>query len=669
MTWAAWYQPRGTACRGCRARYDPARSMSESPQVRTAVVGTAGHIDHGKSSLVKALTGIDPDRLKEEQERGITIDLGFARYSTRRTAPTSALVDVPGHERFVRNMVAGATGIDVVLLVVAADDGVMPQTREHLEILQLLGIARRVRRAHQDRPRRRRGCGSSPRRTSATLVRGHVPRGRARSSGARTRRARGSTSSARRSSARCAPCRRATSGPRSGCRSSARSRAKGHGTVVTGIPLSGRDPPGGRARDPAGGHARPRPRPPGAPPRRRSTGPQGHRVAVNLTDVAWKDVHRGDVLASAGLFAPTTGVEVRFRLLDSAKDVLESHEPVRFHAGCAEVLGRLVLIDRRAAPARRGRARAGAPRRARRRRARRPVPRPAGVGRRGRSAAASSSASRGFARSRARPGSPSNLASKEQSLGDPEGYLAATVRGEGLRPVALDRLPQLVHEDAGAGRPAARALVEKGVLVELDCGRAVLHAEAVEVGAAEIEKALLTLHEKDHYAFGFGAQDVANLIRHERAAIDLFAERGVAAGRLEKQQGQYRAKAFKGGLSQEDRRLIGWVEEKLRATGLASPSAAEMAKELNKPEKRIMNLITLLQAQGKAQVIGDGVVLHATAVERSARQGRPPLPGDRRAHLDLREGSARLDAQVRDPAARALRQDRVDGPEGVCRAS
>ena len=103
------------------------------------VVGTAGHIDHGKSALVKALTGVDPDRLKEERTRGITIDLGFARYQDGET--DLAFVDVPGHERFVRNMLAGATGIDAVLLVIAADASVMPQTREHLDICRLLGVA------------------------------------------------------------------------------------------------------------------------------------------------------------------------------------------------------------------------------------------------------------------------------------------------------------------------------------------------------------------------------------------------------------------------------------------------------------------------------------------------------------------------------------------------
>ena len=107
--------------------------------MRHLVVGTAGHIDHGKSTLVKALTGVDPDRLKEEQARGITIELGFADLEVDEERRIS-FVDVPGHERFVRHMVAGATGVDAVLLVVAADEGVMPQTREHLEICRLLDV-------------------------------------------------------------------------------------------------------------------------------------------------------------------------------------------------------------------------------------------------------------------------------------------------------------------------------------------------------------------------------------------------------------------------------------------------------------------------------------------------------------------------------------------------
>src|ERR1700751_5237727 len=107
------------------------------------IIGTAGHIDHGKTSLVKALTGQDTDRLKEEKERGISIDLGFA-YLDLPDGTRAGIVDVPGHERFVRNMLAGAHGVDLVLFVVAADDGVMPPTEEHLDIRHLLGVARGI---------------------------------------------------------------------------------------------------------------------------------------------------------------------------------------------------------------------------------------------------------------------------------------------------------------------------------------------------------------------------------------------------------------------------------------------------------------------------------------------------------------------------------------------
>ena len=110
--------------------------------IKHVIVGTAGHIDHGKSSLVEALTGTNPDRLEEEKRRGITLDLGFAFLTLEGVR--LGLVDVPGHERFVRNMLAGAGGIDLVLLVIAADEGIKPQTREHFEICRLLGIPRGV---------------------------------------------------------------------------------------------------------------------------------------------------------------------------------------------------------------------------------------------------------------------------------------------------------------------------------------------------------------------------------------------------------------------------------------------------------------------------------------------------------------------------------------------
>ena len=122
-------------------------SCYDSVGMKSIIVGTAGHIDHGKTALVKALTGIDADRLEEEKRRGITIDLGFAHMELAGANGETlrlGFVDVPGHERFVRNMLAGVGGIDLVLLVIAADESIKPQTREHFDILQLLGVRRGI---------------------------------------------------------------------------------------------------------------------------------------------------------------------------------------------------------------------------------------------------------------------------------------------------------------------------------------------------------------------------------------------------------------------------------------------------------------------------------------------------------------------------------------------
>ena len=108
--------------------------------MQNIVIGTAGHIDHGKTCLIKALTGTDTDRLKEEKKRGITIELGFAKLESGDADTNIGIIDVPGHEKFIKNMLAGIGGIDFVLLVIAADEGIMPQTREHMDILKLLDI-------------------------------------------------------------------------------------------------------------------------------------------------------------------------------------------------------------------------------------------------------------------------------------------------------------------------------------------------------------------------------------------------------------------------------------------------------------------------------------------------------------------------------------------------
>ena len=146
--------------------------------MKAVIVGTAGHIDHGKSALVRALTGTDPDRLEEEKRRGITIDIGFANLDLTSASGEPiriGFVDVPGHERFVRNMLAGVGGIDLVLLVIAADEGIKPQTREHFDICRIAGGASRHHRAHQVGPGGRRHAGGGEARGGG-VPEGLVPR-------------------------------------------------------------------------------------------------------------------------------------------------------------------------------------------------------------------------------------------------------------------------------------------------------------------------------------------------------------------------------------------------------------------------------------------------------------------------------------------------------------
>jgi len=311
--------------------------------VRTLfVVGTAGHIDHGKSALVKALTGVDPDRLEEEQRRGMTIDLGFAHFdlpSGRRVG----IVDVPGHERFVKNMLAGATGIDLVLLVIAADEGVMPQTREHVDILRFLSVRQGIIALNKV------DLVTDP--SWLGLVKDDV---RALVAGTALEMAPIVEVSAK--TGQGIPflvetidrmltevLTRDTSIP-------ARlpiDRAfviAGFGLIVTGTLWSGRIAPGDTLEVlPQGRKVRVR----GVQSHGQAVaeGVAGSRVAVNLVGIEKDEVARGDTLCSPGSFRPSDLIDVRVRLLASARRV-PHRTRIRLHLGSDEALGRLMLLDR-----------------------------------------------------------------------------------------------------------------------------------------------------------------------------------------------------------------------------------------------------------------------------------------------------------------------------------
>ena len=305
---------------------------------RHVIVGTAGHIDHGKTSLVKQLTGIDTDRLPEEQARGISIDLGFAHFDVAEFH--FGLVDVPGHERFVKNMVAGATGVDLALLVVAADDGVMPQTREHLEIMDLLGVAAgviAVTKIDLVEPEfielvkaevAEQVHGTFLEAAPIITVSSQTGAGVGELKEALVQVARGREWSSRGDLFRM-PIDRVFS-------------IAGHGTVVTGSVMGGEVRAGDTLELLPGQ----------APVRVRSVQSHGalveesgahRRTAINLAGIKTDEVHRGLELAAPGYLQPTRRLLVKVRCLSSSPLALRDRMQLALHLGTAETTARVIL--------------------------------------------------------------------------------------------------------------------------------------------------------------------------------------------------------------------------------------------------------------------------------------------------------------------------------------
>ena len=325
---------------------DKANSSSGGNQPRYCILGTAGHIDHGKSALVKALTGTDPDRLPEEQARGMTIELGFAHLNLpgpggEKDTVRVGIVDVPGHERFVRTMVAGATGVDLGMLVVAADDGVMPQTREHVDILDLLRVRTglitisKADLVPADRI-------EIVRSQITALVQGTTLAGWAIvPSSAKTRLGFDEICSTVAKLALALPPRDAGSVFRL-----AIDRVfaiHGRGTVVTGSVFAGKVAPGTALElQPAGLSCKVREvQTHGASVQ--AVGP-GQRAALNLTGIDREQIERGMQLATPGYLAGSRYVDAKVRLLARRERPLPSHRLVRVSMGTSETMAMLVVV-------------------------------------------------------------------------------------------------------------------------------------------------------------------------------------------------------------------------------------------------------------------------------------------------------------------------------------
>ena len=309
-------------------------------QTHPIVLGTAGHIDHGKTALVKALTGIDTDRLKEEKERGITTELGFAHLELK--GRQFGLIDVPGHERFIKAMVSGAWGLDLVCLVIAADEGIMPQTREHLDICELLGVRRGVVALTKVDLVEDEWVELVSEEIRGELSKSFLADANVVGVSAKTGQGIDELKDELIRLTGELPAR-----PADGLFRLPLDRVftiKGFGTVVTGTVLGGSVSVG----DAVVTH----PRQLNAKVRgievhgsESDSARAGLRCALNLTGVSLDEVHRGDLLAHPGALASSHIIDARFRYLSSSRSPLPRRSRILLHHGTSQLLASLVLVD------------------------------------------------------------------------------------------------------------------------------------------------------------------------------------------------------------------------------------------------------------------------------------------------------------------------------------
>jgi selenocysteine-specific elongation factor len=566
--------------------------------MRHVIMGTAGHIDHGKSHLVKALTGIDPDRLKEEKERGITIDLGFADL-VYPDGLTIGIVDVPGHERLVRNMLAGAGGIDFVLLVIAADEGIMPQSREHLAICDLLKIQSglvAITKTDLVEPDWL-GLVTEEVRTfvEGTFLEGAeiIPVSSVTGE---------NLDLLKEAIGRVA--RKVEVKPAKGLFRLPVDRVftlKGFGTVVTGTAVSGSVGleesveilPRNLTTRIRGLQSH------GKPVKRVSA---GQRAALNLQGIEKEDLHRGDTLVSVGRFSPTRTIDAKVELLKNAPP-LKSRGLVHFHLGTSETIARVVLY---------------------------------GVEKleKGESCycqlrldnpVVAQSGDR-FVVRRFSPvdtigggvvldPSPRRRRKKE-GLGDLEVYeggttaekIATKVAKAALRGVPVAEVEGWLKAEVPEISRAVDELLSQGRIKRY--GDVLVHAEAHEAFRQALKKRLDEFHRKNPLRHGMPKEELRGALRMEPK---IFAGMISSLDEVSVEKDLLRLKSFKAAISEEDKsRVLKLLEQR----GFQPPEKKEIAGELKTDEKRVSDILGFLAKEGSAVRVNDSLYLSRASYDR-----------------------------------------------------
>ena len=585
--------------------------MNTAAAVRRVIVGTAGHIDHGKSTLVKRLTGIDPDRLPEEKEREMTIDLGFAPF-TLKNGQRVGIIDVPGHERFIKNMVAGATSIDIVLLIVAADESINIQTREHVSIMTLLGLKRGIivltKADKADADMKALVAEDVKALVKGTFLESApiVPVSALTGEGIDAlvdtiNRMVAETPPHDVSGVFRMPIQRIFS-------------AKGFGTVITGVPMSGRARLGDTLEV----------IPLGKTGRVRSLQAYkadveeiraGHSSAINLSDVAHEEVTRGMVAATPGYFKSSMYVEARFRYVPDKPRTLKNLAPIKLHAGTAECDGHIVLLDKKElTPGEEGYVQfrldepivvvAGDPYIAR-------LQTPMYTIGGGKILDASDQKLK-----RLKDEITMKLVEKEQTLSSETSSLEFALKDAGRKTLNVQELSIAAKMPIKACEEGLKAMGAR--LVRFDPNR-FMHAAAFEATMDHVAILVENFHIKnplragiEHLALKNGAKLEAPLFER---ALKTLVERGTLVHEADK----VRRATFAVKVSKDDAECAAEIERALRETRFNTPGAEELPARLPKYTKeRVDRALAFLVDNGTIVRLKDGILLHRDSVKEAA---------------------------------------------------
>jgi selenocysteine-specific elongation factor len=592
----------------------PVQNATDPVQETVAMtVGTAGHIDHGKTMLVKLLTGCDCDRLPEEKARGMTIDLGFAtcRLPDGRQV---GIVDVPGHEKFIRNMVAGSAGIDAVLLIIAADDGIMPQTLEHFHIVRLLGVASgmvaitKIDLVTQDRVseviEQARGlvAGSFLEGCPVTPVSSKTGEGFDGFYDAFV-------------STINQTMERGASGPfllhveRSFL-------LAGRGRIASGIPVSGRVSVGDTVELlPHGGERKVK----GIQVYGEDAGEgrAGECVAIRLGNVSDEDVGRGTALATPGYFVPSKLFSAHFELLPGGER-LKPRTAIRLHVGTADAPGHIVLPD--LAPIAPGshcyvqfqldRPLVAAPHDFFVARMLSPVKTIGG----GSIVAGESRKMR-----RSQKDWTEQCREHEKAFADPRSALEYVLRNSGDRPLVLSELARraLISQDAGAELVAS--IVADGAAAELP-GRRYVHSLCFSEAREQVRAAFRRLHDASPMSIGFEKREVLQELRIDRLLSDHMMTLMLADGELiECRVGMSladRAPSLSAGKQAMATRLVDMYLSKCFST----PRRDELPEILGAPASVIDPILDMLLQKGELVAVSDKVILHPVRIAEAQQK-------------------------------------------------